>query len=276
MLAALGVLVLTASPFFPLLLLFVGFVSVRARDIQIICRQGCFTIWLARMTLPRDARLVILFMYAMVSQPRPAILVYLRRRRRSSATDAMLLRAAEDVLLATSEAQFQALMQDESEWVAQRSIARRMLAEQALYEWCKQANENGVAPSTLELLREAQRHRCDLPSSAFSTDCAGRMKSAARVWANSWRRRWRVRLGVIKGADVLTREELLQKARRALSLDRVRNHISGPIFEPAFQYSAPSRIYMLGRFALPLSGQGFSTRILIARRFFLCNVYRCC
>ena len=219
------------------------------------------------MLLPRDARLVVLFMFALVSQPRPAILVYLRRRRRNSATDAMLLGAAEDLLLATDEAQFQELLHDESEWVSQRSIARRMLAEQALYEWCTRANEAGVAPSTIELLWEARKYRSDLPPSAFSTDCAGRLKSAARVWANSWRRRWRVRLGVIKGADVLTREELLQKARRFLNFYCVRNCILGPIFEPAFWWSASTRVYMLGCFAVLFSGRGFSARISIAREF---------
>ena len=160
------------------------------------------------MALPWNARLVVLFLYALHASPQLAIVVYLRRKRRQ-ARDDLLLRIAEDVLLSASEAELAELMNDECEYVWQRDLAQRLLAECAVHEWCMKQNARGIAPSTRQIVQEAAKY-AKLPLSVRCVP-SGRVPNAARAWANAWRKRWNVRVGCAKGAAVLDAAEFRSK-----------------------------------------------------------------
>ena len=164
------------------------------------------------MALARDARYVVLLLFVLAANPRPAILVYLRRRRR--ANDSELLYSAEEALLSASDEELQELLSNEQARPAQRRVAKRLLAEQTLFEWCRTVNESrGVAPSTAALLRHARKCEEDLPASVFNVNASGKIGLPARVWANGWRKRWNVKLGTIQSTDAPSREELVLKVR---------------------------------------------------------------
>ena len=172
--------------------------------------SGAWFSGLASMALPWNARLVVLFLYALHSCPQPAVLVYLRRRRRRVGDD-VLLRMAEDVLLSSTEAELVDLMKEDCEFARQRDLARQILSEYAVYQWCVNQNERGLAPKTAQIVREAGKY-IDLPSSLRSSR-AGGVSTAARVWAVGWRKRWNVKVGLARSADVLDASELRNKVR---------------------------------------------------------------
>lgn len=103
---------------------------------------------------------VIWLLYALAGaiDPRPAILVFMRSRARfSNSSDDELLTCAERSFLAADVAEI-AQLSNEAECfdVQALRIARRLLIELKLVNWCKALNGKGIAPATADLLREAR------------------------------------------------------------------------------------------------------------------------
>ena len=211
------------------------------------------------MALPWNARLVVLFLYALHASPQLAIVVYLRRKRRQ-ARDDMLLRLAEDALLSASEAELAELVSDECEYVWQRDLARRLLAECAVHEWCMKQNARGVAPTTQQIVQEAGKY-AELPLSLRCFE-SGKVPNAARAWANAWRKRWNVRVGCAKGAAVLDASEFRNKVSfLAFLWVRLSARFTAPQIVP---------LYIVAFSSVPFFGIVLRTMILLACPPFVC------
>ena len=103
---------------------------------------------------------VIWLLYALAGaiDSRPAILVFMRSRARfTNRSDDELLTLAEQSFLAADVAEIARLSnEDECFDVQALKIARRLLIELKLVNWCKALNSKGMAPATEDLLREAR------------------------------------------------------------------------------------------------------------------------
>ena len=172
----------------------------------------------ARTLTGRSAH-VIWIMYSLVSDPRGAVLHFMRNTAATrclvDATDESLLGLAERSFLGADMEEVAALTNERnpSNAVAIR-LAKRHLAEWELFKWCAHLNERvGAAPSTSALLRRAQLHMDDLPAVAFAVTPSGRPANSARKWVERWRQRWGARMGTLRVRESFPMEEMRPKVR---------------------------------------------------------------
>ena len=158
-------------------------------------------------------------MYWLSADPSLAVLNVLRtagsRPRWSGATDRELLDAAVRSLLDAELLDVAAVVDEDhpSDRVAMR-IARRRLAEMRLFLWAQDLNLNrGAAPSTVALLRRAREEGDTLPAAVHSMTATGRPATHARKWAQQWRARWQVKIGVIRARENAPASEMRRKVR---------------------------------------------------------------
>ena len=146
---------------------------------------------------------VVCMLYALLTDPCKAILIFMKRRWRDVGDVELLARAADIFLNADLE---EALREEN---VGAWREAKRLAAEQELFQSCREMNLKGIAPSTAEVLRIAHQKTCLLPNSSVGNG-VGALSSTERNWSRRWRLRWKARIGRFR-VDVAPPLEELQR-----------------------------------------------------------------
>jgi len=165
--------------------------------------------------LSRNVAIVIWIMFSLVANPLPAILVFLkhsRGRKLAQLNDGRLTDLAEKSFLsARIDDLHDVCCNNPSHYARQWKYARRYISEQELFEWCQDVNmSKGIAPSTFALIEQAKL-KAGMPRCVRMGLVSGAVSPAARVWALSWRKRWRARLGVLRQGEQVSSEHARQK-----------------------------------------------------------------
>ena len=71
--------------------------------------------------------------------------------------------------------------------------------------------DQGVAPSSAQLLNQIKVECSGLPASVFAKTTSGRPASAARLWASRFRAAWKIRMGSVRVCDNLPAGEFRRK-----------------------------------------------------------------
>ena len=116
--------------------------------------------------LPMRVLHVVWLLFALGASPQDAVLVILKPYAEGGHDDNALVALAEQSFL-SADLQRIASLCDGSDPKALK-LAKALLAEQALMQWCRQMNlEHKIAPSTAELLLRAQVSHSGVESAFF-------------------------------------------------------------------------------------------------------------
>lgn len=132
---------------------------------------------------------VVCILFAERKDPRSAVVAYLRQQRTlQDYSDEALIALAERTFAETDVGLIQHMTSDGHAFVKERQLARNLLCEQNLFDWCIAVNvAKGLAPSSRAVVSKA----CELGISPKSN-------GAARLWAHRWRKRWNVRMETLR------------------------------------------------------------------------------